>query len=163
MARKRLGRPKGSKNAVDVVVVQRSHCPKGGKAACASSRRTKCRSAKHKPAKPAISLTWRGNTLDGNRLVRQNARGPERKPLNGGLGGAECGRTVGGLEMDERQANAVAEALGGTAWNSGGGIWLVRFERSDGKLAVLSDDVVCEYADEEAFDHADAAVSIALH
>jgi hypothetical protein len=35
MARKRLGRPKGSKNAVDVVVVERSHCPK-----CGSARRS---------------------------------------------------------------------------------------------------------------------------
>jgi hypothetical protein len=32
MRRKRLGRPKGSKNAVDVVVVERSHCPKCGSA-----------------------------------------------------------------------------------------------------------------------------------
>jgi hypothetical protein len=30
MARKCLGRPKGSKNAVDVVAVERSHCPKCG-------------------------------------------------------------------------------------------------------------------------------------
>jgi hypothetical protein len=35
MAPKRVGRPKGSKNAVDVVVVERSHCPK-----CGSSRRS---------------------------------------------------------------------------------------------------------------------------
>jgi len=35
MARKHCGRPKGSKNAVDVVVVERSHCPK-----CGSSRRS---------------------------------------------------------------------------------------------------------------------------
>ena len=34
MARKRPGRPKGSKNAVDVVV-ERSHCPK-----CGSARRS---------------------------------------------------------------------------------------------------------------------------
>ena len=32
---RRPGRPKGSKNAVDVVVVERSHCPK-----CGSSCRT---------------------------------------------------------------------------------------------------------------------------
>jgi len=35
MARKHPGRPKGSKNAVDVVVVERSHCPK-----CGSARRS---------------------------------------------------------------------------------------------------------------------------
>jgi len=35
MAGKHPGRPKGSKNAVDVVVVERSHCPK-----CGSTRRS---------------------------------------------------------------------------------------------------------------------------
>ena len=35
MAKHGPGRPKGSKNAVDVVVVERSHCPK-----CGSSRRS---------------------------------------------------------------------------------------------------------------------------
>jgi hypothetical protein len=35
MRKRRPGRPKGSKNAVDVVVVERSHCPK-----CGSSRRS---------------------------------------------------------------------------------------------------------------------------
>jgi len=65
--------------------------------------------------------------------------------------------------MDEKQANAVAEALGGLAWNSGGGIWLVRFERADGKLVVLSDEVVCEYADEDAFERAEARVRVLLH
>ena len=35
MTAKRVGRPKGSKNAVDVVVVERSHCPK-----CGSARRS---------------------------------------------------------------------------------------------------------------------------
>ena len=32
MTAKRLGRPKGSKNATDVVVAERSHCPKCGSA-----------------------------------------------------------------------------------------------------------------------------------
>ena len=35
MRKRRPGRPKGSKNATDVVVVERSHCPK-----CGSSRRS---------------------------------------------------------------------------------------------------------------------------
>ena len=35
MAKHGPGRPKGSKNAVDVVVVERSHCPK-----CGSARRS---------------------------------------------------------------------------------------------------------------------------
>jgi len=41
--------------------------------------------------------------------------------------------------MDEKQANAVAEALGGETWQSGGDIWLVLLRRSDGRLVVLSD------------------------
>jgi len=35
MRKRRPGRPKGSKNATDVVVVERSHCPK-----CGSGRRS---------------------------------------------------------------------------------------------------------------------------
>lgn len=65
--------------------------------------------------------------------------------------------------MDEVQATAVAEALGGTAWNSGGGIWLVRFERSDGKQVLLSDEVVCEYENEDALDNGDPTSSMLLH
>lgn len=53
--------------------------------------------------------------------------------------------------MNEQQANALAAALGGYAWNSGGGIWLVLKERADGRLVVFSDEMVCEYAGAEAF------------
>jgi len=73
------------------------------------------------------------------------------------------GGTAGREAMDEKSAKAVAEALGGAAWNSGGGIWLVRFERADGRLAVLSDEVVCEYADEFAFERTEPAASVVLH
>jgi hypothetical protein len=52
---------------------------------------------------------------------------------------------MGWILMDEGQAMHVTEALGGEAWNSGGNIWLVLFHRSDGKLVVLSNEVVCEY------------------
>jgi len=65
--------------------------------------------------------------------------------------------------MDEQQATTIATALGGETWQSGGGIWLVRLERADGRLVVLSDEVVCEYPDEEAFDRGQAAASIVLH
>ena len=65
--------------------------------------------------------------------------------------------------MDEEQANAIAEALGGCAWNSGGNIWLVRFERSDGKLAVLSDECLCEYVNEDTFADCQPHTSILLH
>lgn len=54
--------------------------------------------------------------------------------------------------MNEQQANAVAKALGGLAWNSGGEMWLVLKERSDGRLVVISDEVVCEYASQADFE-----------
>lgn len=53
--------------------------------------------------------------------------------------------------MNEKQALAVADALGGEAWHSGGGIWLVRRTNAEGQLVVISDDLVCEYRDEDAF------------
>lgn len=65
--------------------------------------------------------------------------------------------------MNEEQANAVAEALGGSAWNSGGDIWLVRFEKPDGKLVILSDEAVSEYKSEEAFDKNRATTTVVLH
>ena len=64
--------------------------------------------------------------------------------------------------MDADQAQAVAEALGGSAWNSGGGIYLVRIERADGHLVVISDEAVCEYSDEEAFGSGDCIFGILL-
>lgn len=65
--------------------------------------------------------------------------------------------------MDENQANAVAEALGGETWQSGGDIWLVVFRRSDGRVVVISDEVVCEYVNDDAFEAGDAETSIILH
>ena len=65
--------------------------------------------------------------------------------------------------MDEQQATAAAEALGGTAWQSGGGIWLVLLRRSDGRLVVVSDDVVGEYENEDCFERCEPSVSIPLH
>ena len=65
--------------------------------------------------------------------------------------------------MDEEHAEAVAKALGGEPWNSGGGIWLVVLRRQDGSVVVVSGDVVCEYGSEEAFEASEAAASIVLH
>ena len=64
--------------------------------------------------------------------------------------------------MNERQAVAVAEALGGEAWHSGGGIWLVRLTNAEGRLVVFSDDLICEYQDEDAFRNGEAIRTIAL-
>lgn len=64
--------------------------------------------------------------------------------------------------MTEEQATAVAKALGGTAWQSGGNIWLVMFYGKSGSLVVISEDAVCEYADQAAFDAGQALQLIAL-
>jgi len=65
--------------------------------------------------------------------------------------------------MDESQAEQIAEALSGETWQSGGDIWLVLLRRTDGKLSVISDEVVCEYDDEESFEKAKPAKTILLH
>jgi hypothetical protein len=68
----------------------------------------------------------------------------------------------GDLAMDEQQATALAEAIGGETWQSGGDIWLVIIRRDDGRLVVMSDDVICEYDSEDKFEDGVAAKSIAL-
>lgn len=64
--------------------------------------------------------------------------------------------------MNEPQANAIADALDGESWQSGGGIWLVTITREDGKVVVISDDAVCLYEDDEAFTDGKAEASIEL-
>ncbi len=64
--------------------------------------------------------------------------------------------------MDEQQAAVVAEALGGETWQSGGDIWLVLLHRSDGRVVAMSEDVVCEYADDDALESGQASISIVL-
>jgi hypothetical protein len=58
--------------------------------------------------------------------------------------------------MNENQARAVAAVFGGDVWNSGGGIWLVIITRSDGRVVVMSDELITEYASGEAHDDGDA-------
>jgi hypothetical protein len=64
--------------------------------------------------------------------------------------------------MSGQQAEAVAKALGGEEWQSGGGTWLVLLRRQDGRLVVLGDESACEYKSQEAFDNAHAEM-ILLH
>ena len=52
----------------------------------------------------------------------------------------------------EWSAPMVAAALGGEAWQSGGGIWLVVRRTGDGRVITISESVIKEYADEEAFE-----------
>lgn len=64
--------------------------------------------------------------------------------------------------MDERQADALAKAIGGEAWNSGGDIWLAVVHRDDGRVVAISDEAVCEYASEDDLVSGEPEVSIVL-
>jgi hypothetical protein len=64
--------------------------------------------------------------------------------------------------MDETKAEALANLLGGTTWNSGGNLWLVILRRSDGKIVAISDELVAEYADEESLGDGEPGVFIGL-
>ncbi len=68
-----------------------------------------------------------------------------------------------GKIMNEEQANSIANTLGGRVWQSGGGIWLVLFEKADGKLVVVSDEAICEYLSQAEFDRSKPCQSILLH
>ena len=65
--------------------------------------------------------------------------------------------------MDQRTAEQLAALVGGEAWQSGGGIYLVTVTRDDGSLVVFSGDAVCEYESDEAFDAARASKTILLN
>ena len=64
--------------------------------------------------------------------------------------------------MDEARARAIADALGGLTWHSGGHIWLVFIRRADGRFVVISDEFVGECADETAFEVGDYNACIRL-
>ena len=53
--------------------------------------------------------------------------------------------------MSEEQATAIAEALGGKAWQNGGDVGVVLVRCSDGHL-VLSQTRLCECESQETFD-----------
>ena len=65
--------------------------------------------------------------------------------------------------MNEIQATAVAEALGGEMSPPLCHAWPVQFPRSDGRKVVVSAEVVCEYADDEAFEKNQCSSAILLH
>lgn len=64
--------------------------------------------------------------------------------------------------MDEEKAEALAKLLGGETWQSGGDVWLVLIRRSDGKIVAISDEAVCEYADEDDLGAGEPGVFIGL-
>jgi len=65
--------------------------------------------------------------------------------------------------MDERTAEQLAALVGGEAWQSGGGIYLVTVNRDDGSLVVFSGDAICEYENDAAFDAGRASQTIFLN
>jgi hypothetical protein len=65
--------------------------------------------------------------------------------------------------MTEEQATAVAKALRGDTWQSGGGIWLVVFRRRDGKTVVLNDEVIKVYDNDSALDEDRSSSETLLH
>ncbi|MCW5762597.1 MAG: hypothetical protein KIT88_05070 [Phycisphaeraceae bacterium] len=64
--------------------------------------------------------------------------------------------------MDEQTAQKLAAIVGGESWQSGGGIHLVTVRRDDGSMVVFSDEAICEYESEEAFENADARAFISI-
>jgi hypothetical protein len=64
--------------------------------------------------------------------------------------------------MDEKTAEQLAAIVGGEAWQSGGGIYLVTVNRDDGSLVVFSGEAICEYANDEAFDASKPSKTILL-
>lgn len=64
--------------------------------------------------------------------------------------------------MDEQTAEHLATIVGGEAWQSGGGIYLVTVNREDGSLVVFSGDAIAEYENDEAFDAGRASKTILL-
>jgi hypothetical protein len=59
-------------------------------------------------------------------------------------------------------AHTIATALGGEAWQSGGGIWLTLIHRPDNHLVVISDDAICEYPSKAAFEQGTPTTTIRL-
>lgn len=55
--------------------------------------------------------------------------------------------------MSEQEAQALALILGGHPYQSGGDIWILVIARADGKIVVVSPEVVCEYENKIAWDN----------
>ncbi len=66
---------------------------------------------------------------------------------------SERGSVVKGRRdtMDELKADLLARTLGGQAYVTDDDAWVVVIDRLDGKVVVLTDEAVEEYADWKAF------------
>jgi len=64
--------------------------------------------------------------------------------------------------INDLTAPVVATALGGDAWQSGGGIWLIVKRTTDGRVVTISPEVVNEYSNEEAFEEDRPKISLVM-
>lgn len=64
--------------------------------------------------------------------------------------------------MNKEQAKQIVELMNTDYWNSGGDIYLLIFRRNDGKMVALSDEVICEYENEEALEAGKTGRAIAI-
>lgn len=64
--------------------------------------------------------------------------------------------------MDIQRARVLAEVLGGEVFEAEVGGWVVLLERADGRVVVVSETAVEEYADRDAFSagHCYACISL---
>ena len=67
------------------------------------------------------------------------------------------------MTMFEQEATAIADAIGGETWQSGGDTWLVILRKADGRVVALTDDCICEYESDDAFQDGRAVATIMLH
>lgn len=67
--------------------------------------------------------------------------------------------TTKGATMDFQKAKALAAALGGHYFNSGGGVYLVYIEREDGAFVAFSDECVAVYPSLDAIGDVDAVLA----
>jgi hypothetical protein len=66
------------------------------------------------------------------------------------------------VAMDELRADQLARVLGGQIYLTDGQVWVVVIDRSDGRVVVLTETSVDEYADWKAFKAGHCYASIQL-
>jgi hypothetical protein len=65
--------------------------------------------------------------------------------------------------VDQLKAERLSEALGGQAYRTDEDLWVVAIDRSDGRVVVISDRSVEEYADWKAFKAGRCEVAINIY
>lgn len=64
--------------------------------------------------------------------------------------------------MTEAIAANLAETIGGQAWHSGGGIWLVRATTKEGHILIVAPNSISTYATEEDYYNGTPLIDIDL-